>query len=170
MITIEEIIAQNQLIIGLITGIVVTFIGHLIIDGIRGYNFNNNIKKLTRIELDTYREFLGDIRTEATTQDRWDESNNSYFIPLGNRLIPRMRDTIGNSNSIHYFENYSKMSPETKSKVFNESVLQKLEEIQIELKTFNYMNVDTGSERGFNFGREKFDNLVISIDCVLTKL
>lgn len=170
MATIEEIIVQNQLIVGLITGIVVTFIGHLIIDGIRGYHFNNGIKKLTKIELDTYREFLGDIRTEVKTQNSWNESNTSYLVPLGNRLIPRIRDTIKVGNSIHYFENYSKMSPETKSRVFNGSILQKLEEIQIELKIFNYLNVDAGSERGFNFNREQFDNLVFSIDCVLTKL
>jgi len=167
--SVEEFFIQNQLIVGLIIGTAATFIGYSIRESIQNYHFNKNIKKIIRIELEIYRDLLADTRTEATNLPSWKDENESYFIPSGNRLIHQIRDNMHDENRFH-FSNYAKLSPETKAKVFNESVLTKLEEIQMELKSFRYFDIGTGRLEGFNFSRTSFDDITNSIDCVLTKL
>jgi hypothetical protein len=151
--------SNYDITIGIILGIVVTFIGTTLVERRKSRNFKNSIKTLIKLELSNYHKFLNELSDSKFI------NQNSIVIPAGNPLIVRIKQVLsanGKLNSSYY----TTLTPETKGSVFSSSQLNALEEIYTKIHYFhvNSFALDQDAFSGFTISLTEVKDLINIIE------
>lgn len=153
-----------EFIIGLIVGTVVTFIGYVLIETFKDHVFKNNIKKLVKIELNDYLNFLNEILKRGI------DDTKTIRFEKGHEMIRTIKQMMPNSGKFNPV-NYRNLKGETKAKVFDSDTLVKLEETY---RIIEYLQVNEGREDVefgyFFFGKAEIQKIIGSIQKIIDKL
>jgi len=116
--------------------------------------FNENIKRIIKVELDSYYNFLNELLTKRERRDDGDV----LFIQFGDDLITKIKSIMPDGNFKPV--NYRNLDGETKAKTFTINTLTKLEQIYRDIEYFHGFEIKTLTGSGFNFTVSNVTKLV----------